>query len=278
VRAAVGVPNVGIFAHPRALIRLAVTAEEAGWDGFFLWDHLLYREPDWPVVDPLVAMGAIAARTERLRLGLTMLALPRRNPVQTAKDLATLDVLSNGRLIVGAGIGSLAREYEAFGATADARVRADLLDESLDVITALWSGRPVVHHGDNLTVDGVQMLPRPAQAPRPNIWCGGRWPARRPFRRAARYDGVMPTHQDFGLGTTMPPDALAEIVQYVSTHRVSSQPFDVAIEGGTEDGTDRDRPRAYASAGATWWVEALGWWRGDLDAALRRAASGPPAG
>lgn len=276
MRAAVGVPNVGIFGDPQALVRLAVAAEAAGWDGFFLWDHLLYREPEWPVVDPIVVMSAIAARTERIQLGLMVLALPRRRPGQTAKELATLDVLGNGRLIVGAGLGSLAGEYEAFGASADARVRADLLDESLEVITELWTGEVVSHHGHRFTVDNVQMLPRPAQSPRPRIWGAGRWPARRPFRRAARLDGVMPTHRDFGLGTTMPPAALAEIVRYVSEHRPSDEPFDVALEGQTDGSGDVERPRDYATAGATWWVEALGWWRGDLGAAEQRVADGPP--
>ncbi|HWC34336.1 MAG TPA: TIGR03619 family F420-dependent LLM class oxidoreductase [Mycobacteriales bacterium] len=278
MRFALGVPNVGSFGNPRALVDLAVTAEAAGWDAFFLWDHLLYRDPAWPVVDPIVVMSAVAARTERIQLGLMVLALPRRRPEQTAKELATLDQLSGGRLVVGAGLGSLPREYDAFGASADPRERADLLDESLEVITGLWSGQPVSFHGQRLTVDDVQMLPTPAQRPRPRLWCGGRWPARRPFRRAARYDGVMPTHEDFGAGTTMPPETLSEIVRYVSAHRETGDPFDVAIEGSTLGATDAGRASDYAAAGATWWVEALGWWRGDIDEARARTTSGPPVG
>jgi alkanesulfonate monooxygenase SsuD/methylene tetrahydromethanopterin reductase-like flavin-dependent oxidoreductase (luciferase family) len=276
VRAAVGVPNVGIFGDPHVVVSLAVAAEAAGWDGFFLWDHLLYRDPSWPVADPVVTMSAVASQTHRMQLGLMVLALPRRLAWQTAKELATLDQLSDGRLIVGAGLGSLPDEYTRFGAEADLRARADLLDETLDVVTGLWSGQPLTHHGARLTVDAVQMLPRPVQRPRPRIWCGGQWPARRPFRRAARYDGVMPTHRDFGSGTTMPPDTLAEIVNFVAADRTSTEAFDVALEGRTDAPSDNNVVHEFAAAGVTWWVEALGWWRGDIPAAQRRVAAGPP--
>jgi alkanesulfonate monooxygenase SsuD/methylene tetrahydromethanopterin reductase-like flavin-dependent oxidoreductase (luciferase family) len=128
----------------------------------------------------------------------------------------TLDLLSGGRLVVGAGLGSLAAEFTAFGESGDAGQRAARLDESLHLLDALWTGEPVTVRGQYLTAVDVTMLPRPVQQPRIPVWCGGRWPNKAPFRRAARWDGVMPTHVSYGLGETMPPDELTAAVQYTA--------------------------------------------------------------
>jgi hypothetical protein len=190
-----------------------------------------------------------------------------------------VDLLSGGRLVVGAALGSLAAEFTAFGESADARQRAARLDESLGLLDALWSGEPVTVRGEYLTAVDVRMLPRPVQRPRIPVWCGGRWPNKAPFRRAARWDGVMPTHADYGLGQTMPPDDLRAVIGYTLEHRTASGPFDVVLEGRT-DGTAPDRGgrhvSPYAEAGLTWWIEALGWWRGTQADALARARQGPP--
>jgi len=117
------------------------------------------------------------------------------------------------------------------------------------------------------------------QRPRIPIWCGGRWPVKPPFRRAARWDGVMPTHTEYGLGETMPPDELLAAVRYTREHRTAPGPFDVALEGRT-DGTAPDRGGShvvpYVEAGLTWWIEALGWWRGTPEDAMARVTQGPP--
>lgn len=279
-RCAAGVPNVGPFSDPVLLVDLAVAAEEHGWDGFFLWDHLLWRDPQWPTADPVVVISAVAARTTRITTGILVNVLPRRHPGKVAKEAATMDVLSGGRLIVGAGLGSLATECTAFGQSGDPAERAARLDESLALIDALWRGEPVTFHGEHLAADEVMMLPRPVQQPRIPIWCGGRWPNKAPFRRAARWDGVMPTHVRYGNGETMPPQELRAVVEYVRAHRASGEPFEVALEGRT-DGTASDRGAAdvvpYAAAGLTWWIEALGWWRGGPADALARVRQGPPA-
>jgi alkanesulfonate monooxygenase SsuD/methylene tetrahydromethanopterin reductase-like flavin-dependent oxidoreductase (luciferase family) len=279
-RCAVGVPTVSTFGDPRLLVELAVAAEEAGWDGFFLWDHLLWRDPGEPVADPTVVISAVAARTERIRFGIMVNLLARRRPAKVARETVTLDVLSGGRLIVGAGLGSLPAEFTAFGENGDPRVRAARLDESLNLLDALWAGQPVTFRGEYLTATGVTMLPRPVQRPRIPIWCGGRWPNPRPFRRAARWDGVMPTHAGYGLGETMPPDELRAVIRYTREHRAADGPFDVALEGLT-DGSRADRGgrlvAAYVRAGLTWWIEALGWWRGTPADAMNRIRQGPPA-
>jgi len=123
------------------------------------------------------------------------------------------------------------------------------------------------------------MVPRPVQRPRIPIWCGGRWPSKPPFRRAARWDGVMPTHAGYGLGQTMPPDELRAVVKYTRQHRTADGPFDVILEGAT-DGAAPGRGAAhvapYLEAGLTWWIEALGWWRGSPQDALNRVRQGPP--
>jgi len=276
----VGVPNVGPFGDPRLLVDLAVAAEEAGWEGFFLWDHLLWDEPDCHVADPTVVLSAVAARTERIRIAIMVNSLARRRPAKVARETATLDVLTAGRLIVGAGLGTLPAEFTAFGEPADPRVRAARLDESLHLLDALWTGQPVTFHGEYLTAAGVTMLPRPVQRPRIPVWCGGRWPNKRPFRRAARWDGVMPIHTGYGLGETIPPAELRVILAYIQEHRKAAGPFDVALEGRT-DGSAADRGgrlvASYVRVGLTWWVEALGWWRGTPADAMNRIRHGPPA-
>src|SRR5580692_8444584 len=233
---AVGVPNVGTFGDPSVLVELAVAAEEHGWDGFFVWDHLLYWDPEWAVADPVVVIAAVAARTARVRLGILVNVLARRRVGKVARESVTLDQLSGGRLVCGAGLVAYAGEFTAFGESGDARERAARLDESLHLLDALWHGEPVTVHGEYLTAEDVMMRPRPVQQPRIPVWVGGRWPNKAPFRRAARWDGVMPTHRDYGLGETMPPDELRAALRYTREQRSSPGPFDVAMEGRTDGG------------------------------------------
>ncbi|HMA48007.1 MAG TPA: LLM class flavin-dependent oxidoreductase, partial [Frankiaceae bacterium] len=255
LRCAVGLPNVGLYGDPLLLVALAEEAEQAGWDGVFVGDHLLYHDPSWPVADPTVTAAAAVARTARVRLGVLVTAVPRRRPAKLAREVASLDVLSGGRLVFGAGLGSMAAEYAAFGEPDDLRARAETLDEALDLMTALWSGEPVTFHGRHLRADGVRMLPTPVQRPRVPVWCAGRWPARAPLRRAARWDGVMPTHASYDRGRPMPPGELRRVVSYVAAHRDVAAPFDVALEGATDGGRpDRDAATVlpYVDAGLTW--------------------------
>ncbi len=276
---AVGVPNVGPFGDPLLLVEMAVAAEQHGWDGFFVWDHQLWPDPAWAVADPVVVISAVAARTARIRIGILVNVLARRRVGKVARESLTLDQLSGGRLVFGAGLGAAAEEFTAFGESGDARERAARLDESLHLLDELWRGEPVTVHGQYLTAEDVTMRPRPVQQPRIPIWCGGRWPNQAPFRRAARWDGVMPTHRDYGLGETMPADELRAVLRYTREHRSSAGPFDVALEGWT-DGTAPDRGGSrvipYRDAGLTWWIEALGWWRGAPSDALARIRQGPP--
>jgi alkanesulfonate monooxygenase SsuD/methylene tetrahydromethanopterin reductase-like flavin-dependent oxidoreductase (luciferase family) len=271
---AVGAPNVAAFANPGYLVELAAKAEEARWDGFFVWDHLFYRSPDRAAVEPWSIIAAAAAVTSRIRLGVLMTAVPRRRPALLAQQVATIDLLSSGRVVFGAGLGSMREEYERFGEDGDLAVRARKLDEALEVLCALWSGESVTHEGEFFMVDDAMLRPPPLQ--RPPIWIAGRWPNRAPFRRAARYDGVMPTHATYPHGSFMTPRELREIVTYVEGHRRRRERIAVVMEGESTTAHQlADIAPSYARAGLTWWVEKLGWWRGDLDAARRRVEAGP---
>ncbi|GGS91347.1 LLM class flavin-dependent oxidoreductase [Nonomuraea spiralis] len=256
VRFAVGLPNVGEFGDPALLTDLAVGAEEHGWDGVFVWDHLLYHQPGWPVVSPTVVVSAIAARTRRIRLGVLMTALPRRRVQTVAKETATLDVLSGGRLVFGAGLGSLDAEYADFGEDPDLKARAARLDQGLEELTRLWERLP----------------PGPVQKPRIPVWCPGRWPVLAGFRRAARWDGAMPTFRDFGRERPVPVGEFARVADFLAAQRGSLEGFDLALEGRAADGL----VEGYAAAGMTWWVEAMGWWRGGVADARRTIETGPP--
>ena len=273
---AIGVPNVREFADPNLLLDLGRRTEEAGWDGFFVWDHLVYRHPGDPVCDPWVAVTAVATATTRVRLGVMVCALARRRPWKVARETAALDILSGGRLVFGAGLGSLAQgEYAAFGEDPDDRVRADRLDEALEIVAGLWTGEPFSFDGRYHRVDETVFRPTPVQRPIP-VWTAGRWPARRPFRRAARWQGVFATHHDVGLGKAMTPAQLEKIVGFTLAHRHNVSAFDVVVEGATEGGEDAARVSAYAEVGLTWWVEQLSWARGSVDEMRARIERGPP--
>ena len=273
----VGVPNVGLFADPDLLIELATSAERSGWGGFFLWDHLLYPAPQAGAVESWSVIAAIGALTSVIKIGVLVTAVPRRQPVLLAQQVATIDLISRGRCIFGAGLGSRADEYSAIGLDPDPVNRGQRLDESLDLIRAMWTQGAVKDRAETLTVDGFALLPKPQQSPHPPIWVGGRWPNLRPFRRSARFDGVMPTHSNYGHDSFMSPVELRQIVDYVVSCRVDTSGFDVVMEGMSEGPEDlKEIHPDYGDAGLTWWIEKLGWWRGGIDAAFERIMAGPP--
>jgi alkanesulfonate monooxygenase SsuD/methylene tetrahydromethanopterin reductase-like flavin-dependent oxidoreductase (luciferase family) len=226
-----------------------------------------------------VTVAAIAATTTRVRLGVLVAALARRRPWKFARETATLDVLSEGRLIVGIGLGSQAQEeFAAFGEDPDPKRRHELIDEGLEIVCGLWSGQPFSYEGRHYRVAESVFVPSPIQQPRPPIWIGGRWPVRRSFRRAARFDGVFPTFASVGPDEQPAPDELEAAVEYTKSHRADDgTSFDVVVEGQTT-GRDDDAVAAYADAGLTWWIEKLGWFRGPLDFTRRRIEQGPPTG
>jgi len=286
-------PNFGPYADARLLASLAHEAEAAGWEGFFLWDHVLFG--DQPVVDPWVALTAIALATERLWLGPLVTPLPRRRPVKLAREAVSLDRLSGGRLVLGLGSGLLPWELGDLGEEPDLRTRAAMLDEGLQVLTGLWSGRPFSHHGKHYTVhaqlpgasEPAAFLPTPVQQPRIPIWLAASWPHHAPFRRAARWDGVAPIKAGLQLDEPLTADDLRAIVELIRRERGDLSGFDVVMAGatsGTDPAADAAIVAAYAEAGATWWLESIdpwryGWaWRGGWPIAEMngRIHRGPP--
>jgi alkanesulfonate monooxygenase SsuD/methylene tetrahydromethanopterin reductase-like flavin-dependent oxidoreductase (luciferase family) len=245
LRSALYLPIFDALADPAVVARLAAEAEEAGWHGVFVWDQVRWRAPVRQVADPWITLAAIATATHRLRLGPMVTPLARRRPAKVARETATLDRLSGGRLTLGVGLGSdrFANEFSKTGEQLDDRLRGQMLDEALEILTAAWSGAPVHHRGRHYTVDGVQFLPRPVQQPGVPVWTAGFPGNRKPLRRAARHDGFFPANLDH-------PDQLAEVVAIITDlRRHGTAPYDFAI--GLPPGTD---PAPYAAAGATWWL------------------------
>lgn len=275
MRYAINLPPFGEFADVQALASLACEAEETGWDGFFLWDHL-QAEPGTPVADPWMALTAIALKTERLRFGALVTPLPRRRPWKFARETATIDRLSGGRLIVGVGIGGdqWYHEYSTFGESTADKDHAAMLDEGLDVIAGLWSGQPFRYEGRHYTVRDALFLPPPLQAPRIPVWVAGIWPNKAPMRRAARWDGVCPIVE----GHTIQPEEIRAMRAYIQHYRSAEAPFDVVVGGsvGNRDPVEAaNLLKRYAEAGVTWWQEGfLG--NDTLNDVRTRIHQGPP--
>ena len=246
MRSALWLPLFDQLADPRTVARLAAEAEEHGWHALFVWDHVRWRPPVREVADPWVTLTAAAMVTERLRLGPMITPLARRRPVKVARETASLDLLSSGRLTLGVGVGSdrFGAEYSATGEGGDEKTRGRRLDEALAILTAAWSGDPVRHHGAHYTVDDMTFLPRPVQRPGIPVWVGGFPGRQRPMQRAARHDGYVPVNLEH-------PDQLAEAAAIIAGLR-GPGPYDIAVE--LAPGTD---PRPYAAAGATWWLTAF---------------------
>ncbi len=283
MRYAVHVHNFGEYSDPRLLAQFAHEAEEAGWDGFFVCDHLTARTAAGPapIADPWIALAAVAMATNRLRLGPMVAALPRRRPWQLASETVTLDHLSGGRLVLGVGSGtSVEQSFAPFGEEAELRRRAEMLDEALEVLTGLWSGQPFRHSGKHYQVRDVTFLPRPVQSPRIPIWVAATWPFRRPFRRAARWDGFFADVEgvDWTKGEILTPTQLREMVAYTRSYRVSSEPFEVVIGGHSPFDQSRaaDFLAPYAEAGLTWWIEGIHPAFGSAEALRRKIQDGPP--
>lgn len=278
---AVYLPNFGDYFDPRVTAELAKDAEAAGWDGFFLWDHLTHpNHLDQPFADPWIQLAAAALATQRMRLGLMVTPLPRRRPWKLAKEVVTIDHLSGGRLIFAAGLGTHAVEFGNLGEEADPLARAEMLDEGLEVLAGLCSGQEYKFEGKHYHVKPTRFLPGALQQPRVPVWIAGVYPKKGPFARALRWDGYFPLG---GLRDNrfLTPDEIAEIGQAAKDRRPAGAAFDLVASGWTDK---MDLPAAarftaeYADAGATWYMEALDPWHYAFDTARAIIRRGPPRG
>jgi alkanesulfonate monooxygenase SsuD/methylene tetrahydromethanopterin reductase-like flavin-dependent oxidoreductase (luciferase family) len=248
---------------------LAAAAEEADWDGLFVW------EPVWGV-DAWISLGLAAVRTSKIRLGTLLTPPSRRRPWELASQVATVDRLSNGRVTLSVGLGAVDSGFETFGEECDRRIRAELMDECLDVMCGLWQGQPFAYDGAHYQVEPTEFptIGNVVQAPRVPIWCVAAAGREKSMRRALRWDGMIP--QILGDDGARLPDldetaALRAKIDAVVTDR----PFDIVIEGSISDHS----PAAYADAGATWWIESM--WdaigeHSPVTAAYDRLVQGPP--
>ena len=255
----------------RTAVRFAVLAEECGWDAFFVW------EPVWGI-DAWVCLTAAAMRTERIKLGTMLTPLPRMRPWELASKSATLDNLSGGRVILAVGLGAPDTGYAAFGEETDRRVRAELLDEGLDILTGLWRGQPYEFSGKHYTVKPCDFLPPPppVQQPRIPIWVVGAWGRRTSMARALRYDGLLPAVEG-----RVTPELAREMRAAIDAQRgAEAAAYDLVVEGTTAigDAAAAREVAEVAAAGADWWIEGLWEIDGeDWDGAIQaRISAGPP--
>lgn len=271
MRFGVYAPTSGEYDVP-ALTALARDAEASGWDGFFVWDNLMATFDGGNVLaDTTVALTAIALATERVQFGALVTALARRRPWKFAKECATLDRLSDGRLVAGVGLGGT-WDFLPFGEELDERTRGDVLDESLEVVAALWSGDHIDHAGERFALRGARLLPAPSR--RIPVWVAGYWPGTRPFRRAARWDGVAPVRKGHAF-KGLAPDELRACVEFVRRHREGDRPFDVVHFHAA--GEESPAPvEEYERAGATWWLDSTFAPEESLAAFRERVRAGPP--
>ncbi len=251
-------PCYGEYADPHRMVELAQTAEQAGWDGIFVSDHLQWLAPEpQPVADPWILLAAMATVTQRIRLGILVTPIARRRPWKLAREAVTLDHLSAGRLVLGVGIGGdWIGEYSTFGESASDQLHGEQLDEGLAVLDGLWSGAPFSFSGAHYHITETQFLPRPVQQPRIPIWIGGGWPRKRPVERAARWDGIVPFGHD---GMLTPADVRA-LVAAIRQERSSNVPCDIVCYATTvaSDGIVAEAAIAeFAEAGVTWWLQGL---------------------
>jgi alkanesulfonate monooxygenase SsuD/methylene tetrahydromethanopterin reductase-like flavin-dependent oxidoreductase (luciferase family) len=256
------------WADADAVGDLAAAAEEAGWDGIFVW------EPVWGV-DAWISLGVAAVRTSRVKLGTLLTPPSRRRPAELASQVATVDRLSGGRVILSVGLGAVDSGFDAFGEECDKRVRAELMDECLDVVTGLWAGQPFSYEGKHYRIAPTTFptIGNTVQQPRPPIWCVGVLNRRKTMERALRWDGLLPQVIVDGNGEQASLEAVAKVRAEVDA--TGARPYDIVIEGNGS----QHSPAAWADAGATWWIESMWDAVGQAEPALAildRLRDGPP--
>ena len=291
MRSAIYAPPYGEFSDPRLHAELARAAEDAGWDGYFFWDHLVLVRGT-PLAATWVTLGAIAQATERIRIGSMVTPVSRHRPWMLAKEVATLDHLSGGRVILGVGLGGPGdTDFSNFGENSNLKVLAQKLDEGLEIMHGLFGDAPFSFEGEHYKIKESVLRPVPVQQPRVPIWVGGQWPHRPAFRRAARWDGCFPMQalERFDPSPTgdladftrawLPPAAYHEIRELLATERKSDAPFDLVAMGSTAAdaaAAASGKIKAYREAGATWWLEWLTGEPGCAEKARTLIERGPP--
>lgn len=266
-------PNFGnTFGNPKLITKLAIEAEKSGWDGFFLWDHIINTEGFPQTVDPFIALTSVAENTEKIHIGTTVTPVPRRRPWKLARETVTLDILSEGRLILGIGLGNPS-EFSVMNEETNPRIMAQMANEQLDILNGLWSGEEFSYTGKHYKIDKVKFLPRPVQRPRIKLWGAGTWPNKGPFKRAAKLDGVVPLKA--GSMDPLTPEDFRNIIDYMLSKGLH-RPYDVAkISFEITQIDDKNTILEYQDAGVNWWLELLSDWTGNYEKIRNIIAKGP---
>jgi alkanesulfonate monooxygenase SsuD/methylene tetrahydromethanopterin reductase-like flavin-dependent oxidoreductase (luciferase family) len=283
LRYGLSLPNGAECGDPRFVLELAERGEDAGWEGLFLEDYVSYQgDPHAPTCDVWTTLGAIAVRTQRLVLGTSVTPLPRLRPWKVAREAAAIDQLSDGRFVLGVGIGDAGDHVVAdaslthFGEVVDRRIRAEMLDEGLTIVDGLWRGEPFHFAGKHYQIDEVTFLPRPVQQPRIPIWVGGGYPLPGPTRRALRWDGSFLYKLDVMDGGQTKEGVMSPNDVRRLRMMAGDRSFEIAV-GGAPRGEDVDAEKAHIlairEAGATWWIEWIP--PGDRDKMRRSIDRGP---
>jgi alkanesulfonate monooxygenase SsuD/methylene tetrahydromethanopterin reductase-like flavin-dependent oxidoreductase (luciferase family) len=278
VKFAINFANFDYLSDVKTLIDLAVDAEKSGWDAVFLWDHVNLILDGFggggPHADPWIALGLIAEHTESVLLGTSITPIARRRPTKLAREVLTVHQLAGDRFIFGAGAGVAPSEFDAFGDEVDLRLRADMLDEGLQILQELWSGKDIDHQGEHYHVKSSPFVSGGVDIP---IWIAATWPNLRPFRRAAKYDGVFAVKHDFV--TPLTADEVAEMATYIANHRESDAAYNLSIAANTTDDVQADLARAQSleAAGANWWLDGGNPGAESLESLRTRVRRGPPS-
>lgn len=265
------------YGTPADVLRLAIEAEDAGWDGVFTWDAISIGKT--PVYDPWVMMGAIAGVTERVKIGTMILPLARRRPWKVAKEAVTIDHLSEGRLVLPVALG-VPDDVGFSGVNTDStdkKERAQRLDEALEILELGQTGESFDYNGQHFQIKDMTLSPKPVQDRIP-VWAVAGWPHEKSLARATRWDGIIPVDMSPGKNPfdSVQPDVLREIVAWCNEHHQRETPFDVVIEGKTEDASDTEYVGSVAEAGATWFIESR-WDESETpESLMARIRKGPP--
>lgn len=262
------VSNIGSYSDPGTVAKLARLAEASGWEFLFVWDHLGYVW-DAPTADPWITLTAVAMSTRHLRIGTAVTPVARYRPQRLALTLTSLARLSNNRLILGAGLGGVPGEFAAFGESADPAERAGKLDEGLELVSELLSGREIEYRGRYFKADGISLAPIPTR-PIP-IFIGGN--SKASLIRAAHWNGWIADSPD-AVEMTVEPADIERSIGTIRDHREANGQFEVAVQGYSNP-DDTDLVMAYKSAGATMWLEAIHDIRGSLEEMTERIKAGP---
>ncbi|MBZ0302126.1 MAG: LLM class flavin-dependent oxidoreductase [Anaerolineae bacterium] len=265
------------YGSARSTARLCQATEEAGWDGCFMGDAIWCE-------DPMIALAAAAMVTQRIRLGTMVIPMPLRRPWKVASESVALDRLSDGRLILGLGAGAVWMGWQGFpDEVTDTRVRAEMLDESIDILTLLYQRKPFDYAGQHFhlkltLLDEMHYPPRPVQQPRIPLWVVGIWPIQKSMQRVLKCDGVLLEKRNpAGQGAGVTPADVREVQSFVQAQRMLTSPFDIVIQGQSAQLAPAQREDVlleWKAAGATWWIENL-MGLTELEAAARLQSGSP---